>query len=579
MLVRDVVDHTYQPENEAPFMRVSATLDVTSPSNVTFSEKAIDDFIKYILSLEMGSFTQFQYTIIGRYIADLRDTTLEPSIQHTLVTTAIVDIIVNFQIYFSDREGLLDLIVTLLTSDVFVNNTLIVDFITNVLKVKLGSVLRLFLENYNIPLFTFVLTKLRAFFSTWNQNEVEMFNLYFKPFTLNVLDIIFLDSERIEYKEVDSKEIQLILALIYFFLQKNKESIPFKIDFFNRATNLKETDINDILYKYAKVGGHWSIQIFNFLFNLFQTIASSFGFHVPPFFSSFGSKTFTTEFIACSSNEDNNGQHKSLSEEDKARISSLLKEFLLKCKPGKNSILHQAVEQGNQIARSFICASLQISVDPSAETTTSTPHLQTIETSLSSSIKGSNRRRKRTKSKIRKEKLKSRCRRTNVIGGSNESRISVVSTPIVDWKSELLKIQKTLNINIDISVFSRYIETVARRIKETGSQKGHVELTVTKSSEKQWSEYGSNLFKLKVAADSEKYITEVFVLRQDGTYKLFYKLLKTTSLQIVCFKYFYVSKKELKSSSSSITIKFSNNDNEKASDWQKPIPKGSISLV
>ena len=195
LMLDNILDHTYQPKGENPIIRVSATFDITSPTRERFSSDAIDNFIQYVLSLQIQSFKEFQNTIIGRYIEDLRGVSIfsEPSVQHTLLTKAIVDLLINFQVYFSDREGILSLVVALFTSDIFVNNSLLIDFITNVFKVKISPITRYLLQTYNIPFFTFVLNKLRSFFSSLNGREEELFNIYFKPFSLNVLDIIFFE--------------------------------------------------------------------------------------------------------------------------------------------------------------------------------------------------------------------------------------------------------------------------------------------------------------------------------------------------------------------------------------------------
>lgn len=551
LMLDNILDHTYQPKGENPIIRVSATLDITSPTRERFSSDAIDNFIQYVLSLQIQSFKEFQNTIIGRYIEDLRGVSIfsEPSVQHTLLTKAIVDLLINFQVYFSDREGILSLVVALFTSDIFVNNSLLIDFITNVFKVKISPITRYLLQTYNIPFFTFVLNKLRSFFSSLNGREEELFNMYFKPFSLNVLDIIFFESKRKDNLLTDSTEIKLLLAFVYFIIQKNKEKIPFEIDFSNRAVNFSEKDIDDVIFKYASVGGHWSVRMFNVIFNLIQSIASSIGIQVPTFFVSFGKKEFINEFINFSSTKKSSLQ-KTMNDEEKTHLKILLKNFLEMCKPGKCSLLYQAVQEGNEIARSLICASLKI---PESSTG--------LEDNLSSTPVGGKtyKGKRKNKKATRRKRSKMVSVGGNIIPNYFKTKKETISSPpmTIDWQSEIMKIQKTVNVNIDISVFSRYLETVAKRVNVTGSQV-QIEFNVKMSSIKQWAQYGNSLIKLKVA-DTEKFIDEVFVLRQDNSFKLFYKLSKTPLLQVQVFKYsFYYNDTK---PGTVVRIKFSNNEN------------------
>lgn len=557
-LISEIVDHTYQPRNESPIMRVTASIDVSSPSRERFSNEAIDNFIRYVLSLQIESLDKFQNTILGRYIDDLRGNAFltESSVQHSLLTKAIVDILVNFQIHFSDKEGILNLVVALFSSDIFVNNTLYIDLITNVFKVNISSVYKFLLQNYNIPFFTFMLTKLRTFFSSLHGREEEVFNMYFKPFTLNVLNIIFFDSWKKESVVTDSTELKLLLAFVYFVLQKNKEGMPFDIDFFNRAVNFSEKDLDNIAFKYATIGGHWSLRILNVLVTVIQSIASSFGVKVPTFFLSLGKKEFTNEFIQFSSSRKKEGEEadiiKTMSEEQKTQLKILLRTFLEMCKPGKNSILYQAVEQGNEIARTLILMLLTHPVSPEQE-----------------GSKRISRGKKKTNATRRKRKIKGGSSVMDFVTRPFTKKSSPPPMPTppvsIDWKAEIMKIQKNININIDISVFSRYLETVARRVKPTNSQKVQIELSVKMSSVKQWLQYDNSLMKLKIA-EIEKEVLELFVLRQDDSFKLFYKLSKSPSLQVQVFKYSFFLKET--KPTSNVRIKFSNSNSHEL-HWNK----------
>jgi hypothetical protein len=378
--------------------------------------------------------------------------------------------------------------------------------------------------------------------------------MYFKPFSLNVLDIIFFESKRKDNLVTDSPEIKFVLAFVYFIIQKNKEKIPFEIDFFNRAVNFSEKDIDDVIFKYASVGGHWSVRMFNVIFNLIQSIASSFGIQVPTFFVSFGKKEFINEFINFSSTKNTQPQEEeqnTMTDEEKTHLRILLKNFLEMCKPGKYSLLYQAVQEGNELARSLICASLKI------------PESSTV-LEESTSVGGKLKRTHRSKRSSDKKATKRKKRRMVSVGGNiipeyfkTKKETIPIPAKTIDWQSEIMKIQKTVNVNIDISVFSRYLETVAKRVNVTGSQV-QIEFNVKMSSIKQWTQYGNSLIKLKVA-DTEKFIDEVFVLRLDNSFKLFYKLSKTPLLQVQVFKYsFYYN--EIKPGTV-VRIKFSNNEN------------------
>jgi len=584
MIFRNILDHTYQPQNDHPFMRIAASIDITSPSRETFKEESMNEFINYILSLRIKSLEEFQNTVLGRYIYDmsgdhtilLSESSEQSVVQHNLLTKAIVDCLINFQIYFSDRTGILSLVIALLTSDIFVNNTLFVDFLVNVLKVNIGSVSKFLLQNYNIPLLTFVLIKLRAFFDSWKGKEEETFNKYFKPLRLDVFDAIFFEARKSQNKLNDSEELKLILAFVYFFLKKNQESIPFEIHFLNRAVNFNEKDINNILLKYATVGGHWSIRMFNVLSGVIQSIASSFGFKMSSFFIQLFNEKFIEEFTEFSSMAQSEIEEQVMSENDRRQLSVLVKNFLSNCKPGKNSLLYQAVEHGNELARSIICTSLKV---PSV---VGVPPMAVEGGKKLKNIKSKKSKRDRKKNNTLKRRMKQnggsivqtlKSKAMQVIepikSAFKRSKSAISSPPpvIIDWVSEIMNIQKTLNINIDISVFSQYLETVAKRVKPTSSPRDKIEIYITVLSVNQWLEYSNNLVKLALS-DSEKDVSEVFVIRQDGSFKLFYKLPKTSSLQVQVYSHCFINKIEKKAKSNSILIKFSNDRNQEGV-WMK----------